>query len=143
MVQEQARATEEQTAAPTPQDQAAEVLIPLAAGYVGHRTVTLGMRQGLVEELAGAPDAMTPDQLADSLGFDPFYVGVWCRAALAAGVLERDGDRYRLAPHMADLLLNEEFPGLIGPTLELLEHPEMFDLFEERLDTQERTWWDE
>lgn len=128
---------------PTLQEQAAEVLMPLAAGYVGHRTVAVGLRRGLIETLAVERDGMTTDELADSRGFDPFYVEVWCRAALAAGVLERDGDRYRLAHHMDTLLLDDASPAHIGAIFRILEQPEVFDWFEERLPTGQRTWWDE
>ena len=129
--------------APTIQQQAAQVLMPLAAGYVGHRTVTLGMRQGLIQTLAGDAHGLTADALADARDVDPFYTAVWCRAALAAGVLEREGDRYRLAAHMDELLLDEASPAHAGAMLRILEQPEMFDGFEERLHTGQRTWWDE
>ena len=132
-----------QVAEPTVQGQAGDVLMPLAAGYVGHRTVAMGLRQGLLEALADVTEGMTPEELAGVRGFEPFYVGVWCRAALAAGVLDADGDRYRLAVHMDDLLLDETSPAHTGAMFRLLEQPEMFELFEERLTTGERTWWDE
>lgn len=129
--------------APTVQEQARDVLMPLAAGYVGHRTVALGLRQGLFETLQNESHGMTVDELAGALGFDAFYVAVWCRAALAAGVLERGNDRYRLAAHMDDLLLDQGSPSYLGAIFRILEQPEMFELFEDRLPTGERTWWDE
>lgn len=135
--------TTRQTSVPPLQEQAAEVLMPLAAGYVGHRTVALGLRRGLVQVLSDAPEGMTPEELAEGCGFDPFYVEVWCRAALAAGVLDRDGDRYRLAPHLDTLLLDETSPAHVGAIFRILEQPELFEQFEERLPTGERTWWDE
>ncbi len=128
---------------PTIQEQASEVLMPLAAGYVGHRTVAMGLRQGLIATLAGRPDGMTAADLAATRDLDPFYVEVWCRAALAAGVLVADEDRYRLTEHMDTLLLDEASPGHAGPMFTLMEQPEMFEQFEEALVTGERTWWDE
>lgn len=128
---------------PTIQEQARDVVMPLAAGYVGHRTVTLGLRRGLLETLAHEPGGMTADELADARGLDPFYVAVWCRAALAAGVLGGDDERYRLAAHMDSLLLDKESPAHAGAILRILEQPEVFELFEDRLPTGERTWWDE
>lgn len=135
--------TRQQTT-PTLQEQAQKVLMPLAAGYVGHRTIAIGLRQGLLEALAERPEGMTPAELASACDFDEFYVSVWCRAALAAGVLEDDGDeRYHLGPHMDTLLLDVSSPAHAGPTFRILEQPEMFDWFEQRLPTGQRTWWDE
>lgn len=131
-----------QAALPSVQEQAKEVLMPLAAGYVGHRAVTLGLRQGLFDTLEAEPDGLTVDELAHAHGFDPFYVSVWCRAALAAGVLQREEDSYQLASHMDKLLLEEDSPAHIGAIFRILEQPEMFDLFEDRLPTGQRTWWD-
>lgn len=126
----------------TPQEQAEQILMPQAAGYIGHKTVAIGLRQGLVEALADSADGMTADELAETRGFDPFYVAVWCRAALASGILELDGDRHRLAPHLDTLLLNEESPRYAGALFTLMEQPEMFDRFEASLTSGDRTWWD-
>ena len=131
------------TTTPTVEEQAGGVLLPLAAGFVGHRAVAIGLRQGLLEVLAGEPRGMSPEQLAAARDFDPFYVAVWCRAAHAAGVLERSDDRYRLAAHMETLLLDRRSPALAGPMFTLLEQPEMFEWFEDNLDSGDRTWWDE
>ncbi len=128
---------------PSAQDQARDVLMPLAAGYVGHRTVTIGLRKGLLETLNGEPDGMTAEELADARDLDPFYTAVWCQAALAASVLEREGDRYRPAAHMDTLLLNETSPAHAGAIFRILEQPEVFDQFEDRLSTGQRTWWDQ
>jgi hypothetical protein len=84
-------------------------LLTLVAGYVGHRTVAMGLRQGLLQSLADRPGC-SADQLATRLHLDPFYVGVWCRAALAAGILDRSGDGYRLVRHMDTLLLDSAAP---------------------------------
>jgi hypothetical protein len=68
---------------------------------------------------------------------------VWCRAALSAGVLERDRDRYRFAPHMATLLLDTASPAYAGGVFEVLEQPLMFGRFEASLALGERLWWDQ
>lgn len=129
---------------PTVKEQAQRTVMPLAAGYVGHRTVSIGLRQGLLDELAEHPAGMTAEELATARDFDPFYVEVWCRAALACGVLDRDGDdRFRLAPHMGTLLLDETSPAHAGAIFRVLGQPEMFDRFEDSLASGERTWWDE
>jgi SAM-dependent methyltransferase len=127
-------------AGPTVKEQGA-ALLAHAAGYASHRTITIGLRSGLLAELDRAPDGATPEQLAERLGMDPFYVSVWCRAAFAAGVCERAGDGYRLAPHMATLLLDQSSPAYAGGTFNVLEQHEMFGRFESSLASGERMWW--
>ena len=128
-------------AAPTLAETAPTVL-SLLAGYVGHRTVSIGLRTGLIRTLADRPGS-TPDDLAEARGLDPFYVSVWCRAALAAGVTERDGAGYRLVDHMATLLLDTTSPAFVGGVFGVLEAPEMFGRFEEAFASGERMWWDD
>jgi SAM-dependent methyltransferase len=117
-------------------------LLAHAAGYASHRTITIGLRSGLLEELGRVPAGATPDELAERLDLDPFYVSVWCRAALSAGVCERDGDRYRFAPHMATLLLDRSSPAYAGGVFNLLEQWEMLGRFEASLASGQRLWWD-
>jgi ubiquinone/menaquinone biosynthesis C-methylase UbiE len=132
----------------TIQDQAPRLLAHIA-GFVGHRTIALGLRQGLIHELAANEAGLTADELANSLGLDPFYVAVWCRGALASGVCERaDGadcgldGRYLLAPHVATLLLDSGHPAYMGGVFTVLEQPEVFERFESSLASGERLWWD-
>ncbi|MGH9184143.1 MAG: class I SAM-dependent methyltransferase [Acidimicrobiales bacterium] len=126
---------------PTVQDQAGAVLAH-AAGYVGHRTIAMGLRQSLVAALGRHPDGLTADGLADIAGVDPFYAGVWCRAAFGAGVLVGGGPTYRLAPQVGTLLLDQDSPAYIGGLFTTMELPEMFDLFDRSLRSGQRTWWD-
>ncbi len=119
------------------------VLLGHLAGYVAHRTVTIGQRSGLLNALSAAGESgITPDELAESLELDPFYVATWCRAAYAAQVCDRDGDIYRLAPHMGTLLLDHAAPGFVGGVYGVLEQPELFSRFEQELGSGERLWWD-
>jgi hypothetical protein len=127
-------------AGPTVKEQGG-ALLAHAAGYASHRAVTIGLRSGLLAELDQALDGATPGQLAERLGLDPYYVSVWCRAAFAAGVCERAGDGYRLAPHMATLLLDQSSPAFVGGTFNVLEQHEMFGRFEASLASGERMWW--
>jgi ubiquinone/menaquinone biosynthesis C-methylase UbiE len=131
-------------AQPTIAEQA-PMLLGHVAGYAAHRTVAIGLRQGLVGTLADPTGcaAMSGDALATQLGLDPFYVGVWCRSALAAGICERDGDGYRLAPHMATLLLDSTSPAYVGGVFTLFEQPELFGRFEDVLASGERMWWED
>ena len=122
--------------------QQAGMLLGQVAGYVGTRTLQLGLRAGLIEKLAEAHAGLTPRELAIAADIDPFYAEVWCRAAIGAGVLRRDGERLRLAEHLDDLLLTGDHPAHVGAMIRILEHPEIFDRFGQRLATGERTWWD-
>jgi len=130
------------TTTPTITDQA-RALLGHAAGYVGHRTIGLGLRAGLIEALRDESGGLTAAELASRCGHDPFYVAVWCRSAVAAGVCTRDGDRYRLAPHLDTLLLDEGSPAYVGGLFTLFEQQELFNRFEQVLSTGERLWWDE
>ena len=122
-------------------------MLGLIAGYVGHRTVAIGLRSGLVASLA-ADGPADPDTLADRTQLDPFYVFAWCRAAYGAGVCDRgddgdgDGDVYCLAPHLETVLLDTGSPAYVGGVFGVLEQPEMFTRFEASLASGERLWWD-
>jgi SAM-dependent methyltransferase len=116
-------------------------MLGLMAGYVGHRTVAIGLRAGLVASLATDGPAH-PDDLAARTGLDRFYVFAWCRAAYGAGVCDRDGEVYRLAPHLGTVLLDTGAPTYVGGVFGVLEQPEMFTRFEASLASGERLWWD-
>jgi len=128
-------------AGPTLKEQGG-ALLAHAAGYASHRTIAIGLRSGLLAELDRAA-AATPEELAGRLGFDPFYVSVWCRAAFSAGVCDRDGDRYLLAPHVATLLLDPTSPAYAGGVFTVLEQHEVFGRFEASLASGARMWWDD
>lgn len=117
-------------------------VLSLVAGYMGHRTVSMGLRTGLLQQLADRPGG-TPDDLAGALGMDPFYVSVWCRAALGAGIVERDGAGFRLGEHVATLLLDSTSPAFVGGVFGVAEAPEMFTRFEDSLSSGERMWWED
>lgn len=134
--------TDTSTQTPTVAEQARPMLAH-AAGYASHRTVAMGLRRGMIQHLAEHPEGLTPGQLAEALHFDAFYVSVWCRGALAAGLCRREGERYRLAPHMDTLLLDTTSPAYIGGIFGVFEQREMFDRFEQVLPSGQRLWWDE
>ena len=119
-------------------------LLSQVAGYVGVRTMDIGLRFGLLEEVLKHPEGITPDDLAKQKGLDPFYVQVWCRSAYASEVLELAGnENYKLAPFMDKLLLDQDFPGYIGAVPGVMVQPEIFDHFTEKLPSGQRTWWDQ
>ena len=130
----------------TPQEevqQQAGKIITQVAGYIGVKTIDMGMRLGMLDELAKHPDGVTSDALAESLSLDPFYVGVWCSAAYGAEVLDADGDTFKLAPHMDKLLLDKDFPVYVGGLPNIMVQPELFDTFAKNLPSGKRSWWDE
>lgn len=127
--------------APRTLAETAPTALSLIAGYMGARTVSMGLRSGLLRRLADSPG--TADDLADALDLDPFYVAVWCRAALGAGVLERNGAGFRLGDHMATLLLDTASPAYVGGVFTVAEAPEMFGRFEASLSSGERMWWED
>jgi SAM-dependent methyltransferase len=121
----------------------APILLGHIAGYVGHRTISLGLRSGLIRHLADSDGPLSADDLATGLDLDPFYVGVWCRAAVASGLCDVADDGYALAPHMATLLLDTTSPAYVGGVFTVLEQREVFDRFEQELASGERLWWDD
>ena len=123
------------------QKQAVKVLQQIA-GYVGVRTIDIGLKHGLLEELSKHSGGLTSDELAKNAGIDPFYAMVWCRSAYANEILEREGERFVLAPHMDKLLLDDDFPGHVGGLPAVLLAYDIFDRFSENLKSGERSWWD-
>ena len=123
------------------QKQAGKVLQQVA-GYVGVRTIDIGLKHGLLEELSKHSGGLTSDELAKNAGIDPFYSMVWCRSAYANEILEREGERFVLAPHMDKLLLDDDFPGHVGGLPAVLLAYDIFDRFSENLKSGERSWWD-
>ena len=79
-----------------------------------------GSRPGLFTAIRETGDAgVREDTLAERLGFFPRYVRVWCRAAYAFALLDWDeASGYRLAPHMAALLLDGADPRFMGGRVE-------------------------
>lgn len=128
------------TEVPLPQ-QAGTVLTHLA-GYMATRITQMGLQSGLLRGIATTPGAR-PGDLADAYEMDEFFVSVWCRGAFGAGLLERAGAGYRLAPHMDTLLLDETSPAFAGGMFGVVSQPEMFGRFADNLHTGERFWWDD
>ncbi len=90
------------TDGPTLADQVSR-LYDLVAGYHATHLVEIGRELGVWEALTGAPGSSS-DELAATLGTDPFYTDVLCRTAFSFGLLERDGSGWRMAPHFDQIL---------------------------------------
>src|SRR5688500_3910182 len=89
--------------------QAGKILGPLS-GVATTWALDLGLRLGMFQHLAGRPDGADADEVAEALDLDPRYTKVVLRAAYAGEILDQDGGRYRLAEHMATLLLDPDSP---------------------------------
>ncbi len=114
---------------PAPAEQAGKIL-PHVAGYVGYRTIEIGLKHGLFERITAHSDGISAEKLATEADMDPLYVSVWARAAYGAQVLELTGDNcFTLAPQMDKLLLDEDFPGYAGALFKVLSEPELRNIF--------------
>ncbi len=124
-------------------EQAGKILSHVA-GYVGYRTIEMGLKHGLFELIAVHADGIDVSKLAEEAQMDPLYVSVWATAAYGAQALElTDDDKYTLAPQMDKLLLDEDFPGYAGAIFKILMQPEIFDTFSDNFKSGKRIWWDE
>ncbi len=110
-------------------------LIETLAGF--HRTwiVHLGLDLGLLEAIRGAGEAgIDPDDLAAATGCAPDPVRAWTIAADAHEVVHFDGERLRIAPDMAAVLLDEDRAEYLGGQLShaavaSLDHGAMAEVF--------------
>ena len=91
---------------PTLADQASK-LYDLVAGYHVTHLVEIARELGVWDALTRNPGRISAE-LAETLGVDAFYTDVLCRTALSFGLLDRDGDGWRMAPHFDQILGNPE-----------------------------------
>lgn len=85
-------------------------------GYQATWVVDVGLKSGLLRTIRDMAGAEAQErQVAAALSLDERYTGVWCRAAYAFGLLDWDETTgYRLAPHIAELLLEPSDPRYLG-----------------------------
>jgi SAM-dependent methyltransferase len=88
--------------APTLADQVSK-LYDLIAGYHATHLLEIARQLGVWEALTGRPGTTSAD-LAGRLGADAFYTDVLCRTAFSFGLLVRDGEGWRMAPHFDQIL---------------------------------------
>ncbi|ANX04821.1 class I SAM-dependent methyltransferase [Immundisolibacter cernigliae] len=89
-------------------------LVDYYLGYNATRFIALGVETGLFRALAAAPDGLTPQAMATAHGLDAQYVRHFLQTGYALELLDLDGDRYRLAEHMAPLLARPEHNSYLG-----------------------------
>jgi ubiquinone/menaquinone biosynthesis C-methylase UbiE len=124
--------------------QQAGKLLGHIAGYVGLKTIQIGLANGLFATLARNSSGLIPAELASAAGVDEFYAGVWARGAFAAELLNVDADgRYTMVPHLDKLIVNEDFPTYLGGIPIVFNHPEIFENFSANLKSGKRIWWNE
>jgi hypothetical protein len=87
--------TEGLPATPTLADQISR-LYDLIAGYHATNLLEVARQLGVWEALAARP-GLTSEELAARLGTQPFYTDVLCRTAFSFGLLDRDGEGWRMA----------------------------------------------
>ncbi|WP_436794218.1 class I SAM-dependent methyltransferase [Actinospongicola halichondriae] len=127
--------------APALPDQAAKLLGPLG-GTATVWGLELAVRLGIVDELAAHPDGLTAAEVAAALTLDPEYTHVILRSAFAGEIVELTDDRYRLADHMATLLLDQDHPAFLGGALKVfVAMRETFLDLREFAKTGQREWW--
>ena len=105
--------------APSREEQV-QKLFGYVGGFQGTWIAAIGRKAGLLRAIRDAGGSVTAEALAKRLGYEPRYVLVWCRAAYAYELLDYDEPTgFRLAPHMADLLLDPQDPRYLGGRIEL------------------------
>jgi SAM-dependent methyltransferase len=87
---------------PTLADQVSR-LYDLVAGYHATNLLEIARELGVWEALTRSP-GLASGELAGRLGTDPFYTDVLCRTAFSFGLVEREGEGWRMAPHFDQIL---------------------------------------
>jgi ubiquinone/menaquinone biosynthesis C-methylase UbiE len=88
-------------------------------GFNAMHLIDLGIRLGLFKALSDAPGATT-GELARRLGLHQPYVDVWCTTAYSFELLDSDDERrFRLAPHISEILANPSHPRYMGGYVQL------------------------
>ena len=88
-------------------------LYDIIAGY--HATNLLKVAQDLgVWRAITHQTGITSEDLATRLATEPYYTGVLCRTAFAFGLLEREGDGWRMAEHFDQILGNPDSTFYLG-----------------------------
>jgi SAM-dependent methyltransferase len=88
-------------------------LYDLIAGYHLTNLIEVGRELGVWETISGRPGIGSSD-LADALGTDPGYTDVLCNTAFAFELLARDGQGWRMGPHMDAILGDPDSPFYLG-----------------------------
>ena len=83
------------------------------AGFFGTWVVNVGRRARLFETLRDR-GPLEAAELGYELGYEPRYVETWCRGAFAFELLDEENGRFRLAEHVASIMLDSGDPAFMG-----------------------------
>jgi SAM-dependent methyltransferase len=88
-------------------------------GFNAMHLIDLGIRLDLFKAIAEPPGA-TARSVAERLGLHVPYVSAWCTTACSFELLDVDEEqRFRLAPHMNEILANSGHPRYLGGYVQL------------------------
>jgi SAM-dependent methyltransferase len=82
-------------------------LYDLIGGYHATHLMDIADRLGVWGAVTASP-GISSDALAEALSIQPFYTDVLCKTAYSFGLLERDGQGWRMGPHFDQILGNPE-----------------------------------
>jgi SAM-dependent methyltransferase len=82
-------------------------LYDLIGGYHATNLMDIADRLGVWAAVTATP-GIGSNALAETLSIQPFYTDVLCRTAFAFGLLERDGQGWRMGPYFDQILGNPE-----------------------------------
>lgn len=103
----------------TSKDAQWQKLFGYALGYQAAWIIDVGLRAGLFQAIREI-EPVSEESLAERLQYAQRYVQVWCRGAFAFELLDWDTAGYRLAPHMATLLLDAADPQFLGGRIQFI-----------------------
>lgn len=91
-----------------------EELAASVGGFYRSWVIYLGLELGLFARIAERGDGITAADLATAAACQPEPVADWLRAAHGGDLVDLDGDRARLAPDVASVLLDDTHPEYLG-----------------------------
>ena len=94
-------------------------------GYRAVHVMNLGIGVGFFQVLHQAVEGLTARELAFRLMLHEPYVKIWCQTAYHFELLDCDDqDRFKLQPHLAEIMGLERFPNqMTGPAGLSAVHP--------------------
>jgi SAM-dependent methyltransferase len=116
-------------------------LFEMMMGYQAIWILDIGLRSALLRELAEHPDGISEERIVTALGYHAGYVRTWLRAAYAYEIVEFENGLYKLAPFLAELLLDPSEPLYLGGRINLFaSFFEDFRVFPARLADGKPFW---
>jgi len=104
----------ETTGTPTLSEQVTR-LYDIIGGYHATNLLKVAQDLGAWRAITSHP-GITSSDLASHLSTEPYYTDVLCRTAFAFGLLERQGDGWRMAEHFDQILGNPDSTFYLGET---------------------------